>query len=440
MDHNVFISYSPPDKPIADAICTHLEAAGIRCWIAPRDLTPGKEEMSAIGAAIAQSGAMVLIFSADSNPSEAITHQLYLAANAGAAIITLKVDEVIPLPAKRFYLGRTQWLEATRPPTSEQMEMLLERTREAMDQAQRARRNRKRLTATRWLIGIAVVGLMAFAGFGLIATTGLFKPAVTPANVAVARTLLPTRTPTVPSPTLSPTATPVPATTTPSLTPAPTSTPTRIPGVPIANVIPGQAVFEENFSNPKFEGTLPPSFLPDCPGMSALQKNGFLELAPSRNHGLCRIDFRISLQPQQFRYFETRFQFSNSSLDTELSVGMGVDQVSPLAGERLGVTCLHSFSGFDCDVGYRIHEPIYRTPDVTFIKSNTWTVVRIELTNPQTLQWTFLIDNKIVGSYQVPTEEVAWRRMGTLEFYIFEESLPTATQVVDLDDIAILAR
>jgi hypothetical protein len=34
---DVFISYASKDKVIADAVCTRLEAAGIRCWVAPRE-------------------------------------------------------------------------------------------------------------------------------------------------------------------------------------------------------------------------------------------------------------------------------------------------------------------------------------------------------------------------------------------------------------------
>jgi hypothetical protein len=43
MTHDVFISYSSLDKAVADAACAALEAYGIRCWIAPRDIVPGKE-------------------------------------------------------------------------------------------------------------------------------------------------------------------------------------------------------------------------------------------------------------------------------------------------------------------------------------------------------------------------------------------------------------
>ena len=41
MKADVFISHSSKDKHVADAICAVLERRGLRCWIAPRDVTPG---------------------------------------------------------------------------------------------------------------------------------------------------------------------------------------------------------------------------------------------------------------------------------------------------------------------------------------------------------------------------------------------------------------
>jgi hypothetical protein len=48
MAHDVFISYSSKDKPLADGICANLEAVGIRCWTAPRDIGPGEDWPTAI--------------------------------------------------------------------------------------------------------------------------------------------------------------------------------------------------------------------------------------------------------------------------------------------------------------------------------------------------------------------------------------------------------
>src|SRR5882672_2256836 len=63
MQFDAFISYSTQDKATADAACAALEAAGIRCWIAPRDILPGADWGAAILDALDSCRAMVLIFS-----------------------------------------------------------------------------------------------------------------------------------------------------------------------------------------------------------------------------------------------------------------------------------------------------------------------------------------------------------------------------------------
>lgn len=40
---DVFLSYSSKDKTTADAVVSDLEGHGIKCWYAPRDITPGQE-------------------------------------------------------------------------------------------------------------------------------------------------------------------------------------------------------------------------------------------------------------------------------------------------------------------------------------------------------------------------------------------------------------
>jgi hypothetical protein len=60
MAHDVFVSYSSQDKTAANAVCAVLEQNGIRCWIAPRDITPGERWGAAIVGAINCARAMVL--------------------------------------------------------------------------------------------------------------------------------------------------------------------------------------------------------------------------------------------------------------------------------------------------------------------------------------------------------------------------------------------
>ncbi len=70
MGHDVFISHSSKNKLIADAICHVLEANGIPCWIAPRDVRAGFEYPAEIIYGIENCRIMVLIFSEDSNASK----------------------------------------------------------------------------------------------------------------------------------------------------------------------------------------------------------------------------------------------------------------------------------------------------------------------------------------------------------------------------------
>jgi hypothetical protein len=116
MAHEVFISYSSEDKLAADAVCGALEAARIRCWIAPRDVVPARSYSGEITRAINNSRVMVLIFSEHSNVSAAVLSEVELAANARIPILNFRVDDTPLGDDLRFYLQRLHWLDALTPP------------------------------------------------------------------------------------------------------------------------------------------------------------------------------------------------------------------------------------------------------------------------------------------------------------------------------------
>ena len=62
MQSKVFISHSSEDKSIADAICQRLEADGIKCWIAPRDIKPGSNWTEGIMEGIEACRTLILVF------------------------------------------------------------------------------------------------------------------------------------------------------------------------------------------------------------------------------------------------------------------------------------------------------------------------------------------------------------------------------------------
>ncbi|HST29432.1 MAG TPA: toll/interleukin-1 receptor domain-containing protein, partial [Chthoniobacterales bacterium] len=78
MAHEVFISHSSRDKPVADGVCAALERVKVRCWIAPRDVQPGRSFAGEITRAIQHSKVLVLIFSTHSNQSEQVLREVQL--------------------------------------------------------------------------------------------------------------------------------------------------------------------------------------------------------------------------------------------------------------------------------------------------------------------------------------------------------------------------
>lgn len=116
MSHEVFISYSSFDKAAADATCAALEGAGIRCWIAPRDIIPGKEWGDAIIEAIHSSRVLVLIFSASANMSPQIRREVERAVDKGLPIIPLRIEDIAPTHSLEYFIGTVHWLDALTPP------------------------------------------------------------------------------------------------------------------------------------------------------------------------------------------------------------------------------------------------------------------------------------------------------------------------------------
>jgi hypothetical protein len=122
--HDVFISYSHHDKPQADAVCATLEAKGIRCWIAPRDVIPGQEWGETIVDAIRLSRVMALVFSSHANDSPQIRREVQLAVSAGVVLIPFRIEDVAPAGSLEYFLGVPHWLDAVTPPLEAHLEHL----------------------------------------------------------------------------------------------------------------------------------------------------------------------------------------------------------------------------------------------------------------------------------------------------------------------------
>jgi len=130
MAHDVFISHSAKDKPVADATCATLEKAGIRCWIAPRDVLPGVPWGKSILDAIHGSRAIVLVFSGHADKSPQIEREVTLAVEAGIPLIPLRIENVVASGSLRYFLSTPHWLDAMTPPLERHLERLVEVVRQ----------------------------------------------------------------------------------------------------------------------------------------------------------------------------------------------------------------------------------------------------------------------------------------------------------------------
>lgn len=122
--HDVFISYSHLDKPIADAIVSTLEGKQIRCWIAPRDVLPGSNYQEAIIDAINTTRIMVLVFSSHSNTSPHVIRELTKALSQGVIIIPFRIEDVPLSKSMEYIISLPHWLDAVTPPVEKHIEEL----------------------------------------------------------------------------------------------------------------------------------------------------------------------------------------------------------------------------------------------------------------------------------------------------------------------------
>jgi TIR domain len=253
MPRDVFISHSAQDKKVAETICGALEQAAIQCWVAPRDVRPGKSFPGEITRAIQQSKVMLLIFSRHSNSSEQVLREVQLAVDCSVPIVRLRIEDIPLSDDLRYYLSTPHWLDALTHPVSKHIPALVAAIKELLGPAadetaaialvpespaitkpalsSSAAGSDHKSAPTRkipvivW--GIVVLAALAFAVWtrSIKKTDSTLAPSPTPTlSVTPIITVQASPSPLPVSPTPSPSA--PEATATPELTPSPSPSPT----------------------------------------------------------------------------------------------------------------------------------------------------------------------------------------------------------------------
>ena len=124
MAYDVFISYSSKDKLSADTVCAVLEQKGIRCWIAPRDIVPGRDWSEGILDGLNATRVFVLVFSSNANASQQIKREVERAVHLGTPVIPFRVENVAPSGSLEYFISSQHWLDAFTPPLEQHLDYL----------------------------------------------------------------------------------------------------------------------------------------------------------------------------------------------------------------------------------------------------------------------------------------------------------------------------
>ena len=107
-----FISHAKEDSDVAGAICARIEAEGMTCWIAPRDIAPGTSWASAIVRGIEDADALLLVLTKHSNASDHVTQEIRLAFDNGKPIYGILLEELAINDEIEYFVGGQQYIQA----------------------------------------------------------------------------------------------------------------------------------------------------------------------------------------------------------------------------------------------------------------------------------------------------------------------------------------
>jgi adenylate cyclase len=108
---DVFVSYASRDAAIATSIVENLERQGIRCWIAPRDVTPGSQYADEIVGAINGAKVVVLVLSEHAVASPHVGKEIERASSKRRRVIALRTDAAALTRSFEYFLSESQWID-----------------------------------------------------------------------------------------------------------------------------------------------------------------------------------------------------------------------------------------------------------------------------------------------------------------------------------------
>lgn len=165
---HIFISYSSKDEKEAFKVCNILEKNGKKCFIAPRDIHPGKEYGEEIVNGIDASQAMILLLSENSNKSPHVLREVERAVSKSIPILICRLEEVELSKSMEYFLMTHQWGNVESKDDYAKVltwieDLAKEDGKEPAEKPEKAASNKKKYGFC--LIGILILLLALGAGF-----------------------------------------------------------------------------------------------------------------------------------------------------------------------------------------------------------------------------------------------------------------------------------
>ncbi|MET0689017.1 MAG: TIR domain-containing protein [Methyloceanibacter sp.] len=111
--YSAFISYATEaDRETAFKIVEHLEAHGLKCWIAPRNVRAGKQYAGEIVRGIGTARSFILVLSQASNNSKFVRREVEQADRKDKPIYAVRIEQVDPSDDLQLFLSEIHWIDA----------------------------------------------------------------------------------------------------------------------------------------------------------------------------------------------------------------------------------------------------------------------------------------------------------------------------------------
>ena len=111
-DFAAFISHAKADQKRAQQIVAALEQRGFKCWIAPRDVRPGRTYGDEIIRGIERSRCFILALSKASDESPFVAREVERAVSKRKPIFPIRLEPVEPSSGLELFVSSTQWIDA----------------------------------------------------------------------------------------------------------------------------------------------------------------------------------------------------------------------------------------------------------------------------------------------------------------------------------------